>query len=323
MVKKILSVDGGGMYGVVPLEVCIAIEEAMGKQLKDIFDLFVGTSTGSLIVASAVGGLGGDQPFGLPATTIMEQYKELGLKIFSAKKNNIKIPGVDITKYPKYDSFALRSSLNKVVGEKRLGTYNRDISISAYDMTRAKPHFFRSWISSEPKINKDVLLRDAVMASSSAPTFHPLVKVSDFYYTDGGVFAGNPASFAMGQALERYPGEDLIVVSLGTGLRDLQPNPQDPDEDVFWWAKSIASVLLDGQNEAADDVMKQIASKSGWLDYYRFEVNLPSGENDPQKRADETDFDGVLKKARDFMKKKITTTDKSKFDAMIQELKKS
>ncbi len=321
MAKKVLSIDGGGMYGVIALEVCIAIEAAMDKQLKDIFDLFVGTSTGSLIVASAVAGLGGDDPFGLSATTIMEQYRDFGKTIFSAKKPNITIPGIDVTKYPKYDAQALRIALNKAIGEKRMGTYSKDISISTYNMTKAKPHFFRSWVDSEPKINKDVFLRDAVRASSSAPTYHPMVKVDDCYYTDGGIFAGNPAYFALGQALERYPGEDLIVVSLGTGLRNLQPNPDTPDETVIWWAKNITSVLLDGQNESTDDAMKQIAGKSDWLDYFRFEVNLPSGENDPPKRADELDFDGTLKKARDLMRGKLSSSDKSKFDNMIKKLK--
>ena len=39
--KKILSIDGGGMYGVIPAEVCIAIEDKLQQRLKQTFDLFV------------------------------------------------------------------------------------------------------------------------------------------------------------------------------------------------------------------------------------------------------------------------------------------
>ena len=57
MVKKILAIDGGGMYGVVAAQACIQIEEAMGgKKFKDIFNLFVGTSTGALICSTALMG---------------------------------------------------------------------------------------------------------------------------------------------------------------------------------------------------------------------------------------------------------------------------
>lgn len=308
MTKKILAIDGGGMYGVVSLEVCIAIEEKTGKQLRDLFDFFVGTSTGALIVASAVAGLGGDRPFGLPATTIMQQYQDLGKKIFTAKNPNVNIPFIDIGKYPKYQHQALRLALNEAIGEWKIGKYDKEISISAYNMSEGKPHFFRSWIS------EDVYLRDAVMASASAPTYHPLVEVNGSFYTDGGMFAGNPTYFALGQALELYPGEDLIVISIGTGIRHHQFDPDNRDT-LTWWAKNLADAILGGQNKSTEEVMNQVANKSNWLKYFRFDVDLPQNI---EKKADELN-DDTLKEVRQLMVKQLSQ-DKNKFNNMVATL---
>ena len=311
MTKKVLAIDGGGMYGVVSLEVCIAIEEKTGKQLRDLFDFFVGTSTGALIVASAVAGLGGDRPFGLPATTIMEQYYDLGKNIFTAKNPNIEIPIVDIGKYPKYKAQALRIALNEAIGERKIAKYDKDISISAYDMKEGKPHFFRSWVD-------DVFLRDAVRASASAPTYHPLVEIDGSFYIDGGIFAGNPTYYALGQALDLYPGEDLVVVSIGTGIRHHEFDTSNRDT-VTWWAKNLADALLGGQNKATDEAMKQIAKKSDWLEYFRFDVDLPPEIN---KKADELNED-TLQEARNLMKAKLPQNRDQfdDFDDMVAKLR--
>ncbi len=120
MVKKILSIDGGGMYGVVPLEVCIAIENATGTKLKEIFDLLVGTSTGSLIAAAALRGLKGQEaPFGMSAQEIMDEYLARREEIFGEEAENrlnIEIPILDISKYPKYNSDSLKRVINQVLG---------------------------------------------------------------------------------------------------------------------------------------------------------------------------------------------------------------
>ena len=46
---RILSIDGGGAKGRCALEMCRVIERKTGKKINDLFDLIVGTSTGSII----------------------------------------------------------------------------------------------------------------------------------------------------------------------------------------------------------------------------------------------------------------------------------
>lgn len=319
-VKRILAIDGGGMYGVVPLKVCLRIEKIAQKPLREIFDLFVGTSTGALISAAALSGLNyenGSKTFGFSAGEIIKTYKEKGATIFSAS-NDIKIPVINRPLDPQYDNGGLRTTLNNLIGERKLGRMNdagQRIAISTYNMSQGKPHFFRSWV------DRDIYLRDAVMASSSAPTTHPMYQIGNDYYTDGGVFAVNPAPYALAEGLELWSDdpevEKLVIVSLGTGRSQASLQlPNSPDENVVWWLKNLSSVFLDGQNESAHETMIQIGKKAPWLEYFRFDVDL-----EQKKKADELDFI-VLDQAQSLMGKEIDEGGSlyKDFEKMMQQL---
>lgn len=51
MVKYILSVDGGGIRGIIPAIILAEIEQRTRKTIAEIFDLMAGTSTGGIVVA--------------------------------------------------------------------------------------------------------------------------------------------------------------------------------------------------------------------------------------------------------------------------------
>ena len=48
---RILSIDGGGLRGIIPVKILQHIEIITGKPIYQSFDLFAGTSTGGLISA--------------------------------------------------------------------------------------------------------------------------------------------------------------------------------------------------------------------------------------------------------------------------------
>ncbi len=68
--KRILSIDGGGIKGVVPAAFLAQLEEALGESITHYFDLIAGTSTGGIIAL----GLG----LGLSAEDIVHFYERLG-----------------------------------------------------------------------------------------------------------------------------------------------------------------------------------------------------------------------------------------------------
>src|SRR4051794_19029634 len=72
--KRILSIDGGGLKGALPAAFLAEVEEATGKRIVDNFDLITGTSTGGIIAI----GLG----LGIPAREILRFYQSHGPAVF-------------------------------------------------------------------------------------------------------------------------------------------------------------------------------------------------------------------------------------------------
>lgn len=335
--KFILSIDGGGMYGVVALEVCIAIEKKLGKKLIDIFDLFVGNSTGSLILTGALT----PTTFGLEsgakiknAEEILEMYFDIGLnQIFapdSRNNNTFEVPfGPAIHLSSKLKQKPLKDAFVSVVGSgKKLSRINTRstplLAITTYNMSEAKPKLFRSWADED----KDINLEDALMASTSVPTIHPMFKIGGQHFVDGGVFAQDPAAYAIGEAFDLCERElggfrkdsKLILVSIGTGTKTKRLDADaNGDESELWWARKISSVLLDGQDESTVNILTKLSNNSaGRIQYYRFQVEL---EGISEKRGIETN-ESILKKAGEIMRKSIELGGNQfdNFNAMIGDI---
>src|SRR5438045_7941289 len=79
--KRLLSIDGGGLAGLIPAEALILIEKQLdditGKQLPlcDRFDLIGGTSTGAILAAGLA--------LGLSAKQLRDFYLQFGKEIFT------------------------------------------------------------------------------------------------------------------------------------------------------------------------------------------------------------------------------------------------
>src|SRR5439155_9100212 len=72
---RILSIDGGSIRGIIPDTTLVALEQQMGKPVRECFDFLAGTSTGALIAAAAAAGV--------PATRILGIYVERSREIFT------------------------------------------------------------------------------------------------------------------------------------------------------------------------------------------------------------------------------------------------
>lgn len=346
MVKKILAIDGGGMYGVVAAQACIQIEEAMGgKKLKDIFDLFVGTSTGALICSTALkGNVPNSSEQGLKAEEIKQKYYDEKHNIFIKNPNNGEIGGVNLNA-PAYigrdrdvpldirtarpenqrSGLALDGSLRRILGKWRmaqLSNHSELISISAYNVSKGETRFFRSWRNED----RDIYLHDAVAASSSGPTKHPMYEINGDCHADGGLFAEDPSLFALGDAMKLWPNDSYVIVSLGTGKKSISYDCNDiRQKDDIWWAKNISNIFLDGQHESIEEVISKLDQKALWLKYFRFNIDLDgitdeNGDSIKRKRADEFD-DVVLGNAESKMAKYLDGN--NQFKTMIESLKKA
>lgn len=317
MTKKIISIDGGGMYGVIPVEVCIAIEKKLQQSLKETFDLFVGTSTGSLICSAALRGLKEKKSFGLSAEEIMNIYIDSAETIFGKDAENrlqFKYPILNEGKYPKYSSQGLEDVANSVFGaitqSSKIYQAEKKLIITSYNTTKKEPCLFTSWGK-----DKEIELKQAVIASCSAPQTHHKYKIetNNSDYTDGGVFAGNPALIAYSEAKAEWGDEDMVLISLGTGIPKYKTESTSGD-DIKWWIKNIFKIILDGQEESTHNALTQIASNpKNKLQYFRFNCDVED------KKADEIDRN-VLEKAREIMRTELKN-ESATFEKMISALK--
>lgn len=225
--KRILALDGGGIKGAMTLGFLEKIEKILQKKhgnkdlrLCDYFDLIGGTSTGSIIAALLA--------IGKNISSIREMYSEMGGEIFEDDR-----PVVGGLFVPKFKSKNLRDRLKKEFGEINIGSKK---ILTGLCIVTKRIDTGGTWpIFNHPdgkyyNDNKTILLRDAVRASTAAPSyFEPerlrvkADQIGDF--VDGGVsMANNPALYMyMATQLNGFPfkwksgKENILLVSVGTG----------------------------------------------------------------------------------------------------------
>lgn len=219
---RILSVDGGGIRGLISALTIAEIEkrlsEKTGKEVRvsDYFHLFAGTSTGGLIALALT------SPKRVSATELTSFYTEDGPQIFHRGLWH-KIASLWGFIRPKYTLGPLRESVEGRLGTSKLSEATRDILVTSYDMTGSEPYFFKRWRALENR-ERDFPIAEAALATSAAPTYFPSHGLGDSALVDGGVFAANPSVAAIAEALGRQSDEparlkpdDLLLVSIGTG----------------------------------------------------------------------------------------------------------
>ena len=208
MVKLILSLDGGGVRGSVTAHFLAKLEEALGSPLSEVFDLFVGTSTGSIIAAALAAKKA-------PAIDTTRMYESANVTKIFDKSITDKILGVAQSE-PKYNGKGKKAFLDNFFGSMtfdQAGT--KKLAITAYDIERRCVYV----ISNRKPKCCTTSVADACNASSAAPAYFPSVLVDGRWLIDGGIVANNPTMVAYAEAKNLWPDEELFIVSVGTGSR--------------------------------------------------------------------------------------------------------
>jgi patatin-like phospholipase/acyl hydrolase len=268
MATKILSIDGGGIRGIIPATVLDHIERQTGRPTAELFDTIAGTSTGGIIALGLTcpGDDGGPK---FTAAEIVDLYVRHGPTIFPHELFG-KIRQFFEEKYP---DDGLNAALEEELGQARLKQSLTNLLVTAYDIEKRKPVFFRSARAREDE-EHDFAMRDVARATSAAPTyFEPAGAL-----IDGGVFATNPGMCAF---VDAYAGKaraaDTIVVSLGTGSNT---RPLSVDAAKGWglagWARHILDVVFDGVSDTVDYQLSQILGDT----YFRLQTVLDKANDD-------------------------------------------
>lgn len=239
--KRILSICGGGIRGIIPAMVLEEIERVTGKLCKELFNFSAGTSTGALISAAVAAGI--------PASKIVEIYINRTKDLF--KPSGIEADALLAFRGYEYGVeklFALTFASLTPFGATKLNDLPIDIMLTAIAELDGKPWYFVKDNQSNARTTGNYGLAECATASGAAPTYFDSFTMSDGKkMVDGGLgVVGNPVLQACIEAFEfgdgLYDPADTVVVSLGTGLT---PNPRQPKGNLVSKVRWIIDVSLD------------------------------------------------------------------------------
>jgi predicted acylesterase/phospholipase RssA len=284
---RVLSIDGGGIRGIIPAMILTDLERRTNRPIIDLFDLIVGTSTGGLVALA----LACPDAEGKPRHTardIVRLYDVEGKRVFSRSVWH-KIRSVGALTEGKYPSAGIEGVLQDYFGEARLKDALADVIVPAYEIERRIPFFFKT-ANARAKSYYDYPMKTVIRAATAAPTYFEPTRIqidgpNDYYaLVDGALFAYNPALCAYVEALHRYPDfENVIMVSLGTGkLTRRLPYDEVKDWGAARWAQPAFALMCDGICDVVDHQLVQLLPDlpDGQRQYYRFQARLDVGNDD-------------------------------------------
>ncbi|WP_407895923.1 patatin-like phospholipase family protein [Scytonema sp. NUACC26] len=305
MTFKILSLDGGGIRGVVSLQMLQEVEreiwETYKLELHQYFDMIAGTSTGSIIAAGLAKGLNTKQ--------LLELYRNNAKDIFPYPKTVFGKAWQKVRSifFPKYAHDGLEQALSQkgALGDTKICDISQTLLlILAYDMRYRNTTFFTNF---HPDLGlrwyDELPLTDICISSASAPTFFPPreLKAFDekkfgkwsFPHIDGGVCANNPSLAAISQALkisrnpkisveekqkynlENLKLENISVLSIGTGR---SANPYEYEQIKRWtslsWVARLVDVFMEPTGEINATICQNIIGGFESGRYLRLDFDL-------------------------------------------------
>lgn len=305
----ILSIDGGGIRGILPGVIMARLEEklqiATGNQdarIADYFDLIAGTSTGGILGCFYLMPHPEDKGRSkFNAQQAVDLYLKRGGDIFDVSFMQKLRSGAGLLD-EKYSADEIESALKENFGDTWLSELRKPCLVTSYDLQNRNAFFFRQQRAGNEINNFKV--KDVARATSAAPTYFEAALVenkigSPYPLVDGGVFANNPTMCAYSEArslnfdgkAESPSAKDMIVLSIGTGsVRKPYPYDKAKNWGLVQWIQPIIDVMMSGNSETVHYQINQIfdtVSDHEDSTYFRLEPQLGTANSEMDDASEE------------------------------------
>uniref|UniRef100_A0ACD5Y7C5 Uncharacterized protein n=1 Tax=Avena sativa TaxID=4498 RepID=A0ACD5Y7C5_AVESA len=285
----VLSIDGGGVRGIIPGTILAFLEEKLQEfdgpdaRISDYFDMIAGTSTGGLVTAMLTAPNAEGRPL-FAAKDINNFYLEHCPSIFpSASKGSFGL--LKSMMGPKYTGEYLHTVVKKLLGDTRLDQTLKNVVITTFDIKLLQPTIFSTYDAMKD-VSKNALLSDVCISTSAAPTYLPghhfqtedeEGRPRDFNLIDGGVAANNPTLLAMTHVSKQIlmgnpdffpikPADygKFMILSLGTGTAKIEEKFDAAECSRWgllgWLYNRGATPIIDSFSQASADLVDIHAS---------------------------------------------------------------
>jgi uncharacterized protein len=275
--KKILSIDSGGISGIIPAIILAEIEARFERPICHLFDLVAGTSAGGML---ALGlnrpEVSGSRRPSRSAREIAEFFYEWGHYIFRARDP---IPGQ--TRAGSKSTERIEEMFQQYFGDALLSESITPTLVTAFDISAGQPVFLKSTQAGRNG-TVGIFMWQAARATTAIPShFDPIgltVSASPFSYSrqvtliDGSLFASNPAICAFAEARTLFPQEDdFLLISLGCGEVSREATVRDTQIK-----RHILDSALTAQSICVDHQLQRFLPRQR---YIRLQTKLAPGRN--------------------------------------------
>ena len=243
--KYILSIDGGGVRTIASIVFLKELEAQLKVPLAQKFDFFIGTSAGAISCL----GLAINK---MPAADLMNFWsKENLIKTMSNSSWETSLGIMQIN--PKYSNDGKRQVLRDFFSDKKLKDASKPVAVTSYDIEKRLPVLLTSY--NDPEIS----VVDSGDATSAAPVYYPTAEVGDRFLIDGGIVANHPVLHGYVEAKKIYPDNELVVLSIGTGLNKKSLKGKDSKKWglIGWMMHDLFGLMVESSmdHELAEELI--------------------------------------------------------------------
>lgn len=256
---RVLTLDGGGVRGLYTLHALKRLEEIYGFETHKAFDTFGGTSTGGMLALLYASGRTTDE--------LLEIYKIEIPKVFERSLGRKLFTNLGLFE-ARYSSENLKIIAKKYFGDLKVSELPKAAYAVSVDITATEAVIIGP--------GSNFLARDAIVATSAAPTYFRPFITNGRAYCDGALVANNPSTVVLTKVFESDPKlklSSIRLLSIGTGFfpSGLAPGKAD-DMGLLSWAGAITGEMMSIQSKFFDRMTLALLEKK----YMRINARLSS-----------------------------------------------